>query len=121
MQAVSDIFLGWSQGPRGVDYYVRQLRDMKVSVNLSSFDADILVRYGGLCGSALARAHAKAGHAADIAGYLGSSTRMDDAICRYATRYADQVERDYEIFKNASRSGRIKTETEATPLEMMIA
>jgi uncharacterized protein (DUF2252 family) len=63
MQAVSDIFLGWARGPRGRDVYVRQLRDMKVSLELEKIQAEHLVLYGGLCGAALARAHAKAGKA----------------------------------------------------------
>jgi hypothetical protein len=72
MQAASDIFLGWSRGPNGRDFYVRQLRDMKVSFELDQFDATALTYYGQLGGAALARAHAKGGQAARIAGYLGS-------------------------------------------------
>jgi hypothetical protein len=60
MQAASDIFLGWSRGPNRRDFYVRQLRDMKISFELEQFDARGLTLYGQLCGAALARAHAKA-------------------------------------------------------------
>ncbi len=121
MQAVSDIFLGWARGPRGRDFYIRQLRDMKVSADLDALNAENLVRYGGLCGATLARAHAKAGQASRIAGYLGSSTAFDEALDRYAKRYADQVERDHEVFQNAVRNGQIKTETSTTPIEVAIS
>jgi uncharacterized protein (DUF2252 family) len=121
MQAVSDIFLGWARGPRGRDVYVRQLRDMKVSLELDKVQAEHLVLYGGLCGAALARAHAKAGRAQEIAGYLGAGTTFDDALGQYATGYADQVERDYEVFRDATRSGRLKTETSSTPVDVMIS
>jgi uncharacterized protein (DUF2252 family) len=121
MQAVSDIFLGWARGPRGRDLYVRQLRDMKVSLELDKVQAEHLVLYGGLCGAALARAHAKAGRAQEIAGYLGGSTTFDEALGQYATGYADQVERDYEAFRDATRTGRLKTETSSTPVDVMIS
>jgi uncharacterized protein (DUF2252 family) len=111
MQAVSDIFLGWSRGPLGRDYYVRQLRDMKVAVELETLDTDLLTKYGGLCGATLARAHAKAGGASPIAGYLGSSAAFDQALGQYALHYADQVERDYDTFRDAARKGLIQTET----------
>lgn len=121
MQAASDIFLGWAHGPAGRQFYVRQLRDMKIAAELDQMDASGLALYGRLCGRALARAHAKAGQAPPIAGYLGSSTAFDDAIEKYALAYADQVERDYETFRAAVRSGRIHTETGASPAETMIA
>jgi uncharacterized protein (DUF2252 family) len=111
MQGVSDIFLGWSRGPRGRDYYVRQLRDMKLAADLTVFDAETLVLYARLCGRTLARAHAKGGEAPRIAGYLGSSSAFDDAITRYALAYADQVERDYQAFQAAARNGRIPVDS----------
>jgi uncharacterized protein (DUF2252 family) len=121
MQAVSDIFLGWARGPEGRDFYVRQLHDMKVAAELDQMDASELALYGRLCGAALARAHAKAGQAPPISGYLGSSDAFDDAIDKYARAYADQVERDYESFRAAARSGRIRTETSGSLVETMIA
>src|SRR5262249_24694722 len=83
MQAASDIFLGWSRGPNGRDFYVRRLRDMKVAFEVDMFDASTLALYGQLCGAALARAHAKAGRAAQIAGYLGYSDAFDRAVDDY--------------------------------------
>jgi uncharacterized protein (DUF2252 family) len=120
MQAVSDIFLGWGRGEFGRDFYVRQLRDMKISADLTKFTPTMLVLYARLCGWALARAHAKVGAAPCIAGYLGGSSTFDEAIARYAPAYADQVERDYGAFRAAARSGRIPTETSSSATETMV-
>ncbi len=109
MQAASDIFLGWSH-TKGHDYYVRQFRDMKVSAEVETFRPSTLVGYAIMCGWALARAHAKAGDAAMIAGYLGSTDQFDDALAQYSRAYANQAERDYEVFQSAIRSGRLSTE-----------
>lgn len=114
MQAASDIFLGWAEIAGADDYYVRQLRDMKVSVDLDSFRPRTLVDYAAVCGWTLARAHAKAGDAATIAGYLGSGDVFDRALARYASAYADQVEHDYEAFREAIRSGRFSVATNDT-------
>jgi len=109
MQAASDIFLGWGS-TGGHDYYVRQFRDMKVSAEIETFKPSTLIAYATMCGWALARAHAKAGGAAEIAGYLGSSQQFDDALEQYSKAYADQVERDFKTFQAAIRSGRLSTE-----------
>jgi uncharacterized protein (DUF2252 family) len=109
MQAASDIFLGWAR-TKEHDYYLRQFRDMKVSAEIETFRPGTLVGYASLCGWTLARAHAKAGGAAMIAGYLGSSDQFDDALAQYAEAYADQAERDFETFQAAIRSGRLSTE-----------
>jgi hypothetical protein len=90
---------------------VRQLRDMKVSADVNVFGRQALVDYATMCGWALARAHAKAGDAATVAGYMGRSDRFDRALVRYARAYADQVERDYAVFLKAIRSGRIQAES----------
>ncbi len=117
MQAASDIFLGWAEVPGAADYYVRQLRDMKVSVDIARFEASTLLDYGIVCGWALARAHAKAGDAPTIAGYLGRGDRFDRAIATYARAYADQVERDFERFTSAIRSGRLPIEISDAELD----
>jgi uncharacterized protein (DUF2252 family) len=111
MQAASDIFLGWTRGPCGHDFYVRQLRDMKVAANLTTFTPEFLTAYGQLCGETLARAHAKSGDATLIAGYLGTSPSFDEALRDYALAYADQVEQDYETFQQAVRAGRFPVES----------
>ena len=110
MQSASDIFLGWTSGRRGRDFYVRQLRDMKLAPDVETQTAQVMKTYATLCGLVLARAHDKAGDAAMIAGYLGSIDHFDEAIADYAVGYADQVERDYETFVKAVRSGRLKTD-----------
>lgn len=108
MQAFPDIFLGWTT-PRssGRSYYVRQLRDMKGSVNLTAMAPTNFVDYGRACGWTLARSHARAGDPATIAGYLGRSDRFDRAIVEFARRYADQNEVDHEHFLQAVRDGRV--------------
>ena len=98
MQATSDIFLGWTRGPGGRDFYLRQLWDMKGSVDTTSLEASGLGFYGGICGWALARGHARTGDAAAIAAYLGASDTFDGAVADFAETYADQ---------NAARPRRI--------------
>jgi uncharacterized protein (DUF2252 family) len=107
MQSSSDIFLGWSHVPGGRDFYVRQLRDMKLSIPLEDVTRAQLSRYAGLCGWTLARAHAKSGDGATISGYLGKSDRFDDAVAEFAIAYADQTERDHASLEKAIRSGRV--------------
>jgi uncharacterized protein (DUF2252 family) len=111
MQAASDLFLGWSQDPvRGVDFYVRQLRDCKTAANVDTMDHAHLAEYARHCGAALARAHAKTGDAAAINGYIGKGDALDVALARFADAYADQTEQDFERLKAAARSGRIPVE-----------
>jgi uncharacterized protein (DUF2252 family) len=119
MQSASDIFLGWSHHNHG-DFYVRQMRDMKVVPNLVGYTPDMLTAYAGLCGRTLARAHAKSGEAATIAGYLGNGSAFDEAVAHYALAYADQVEKDYDQFKAAIGSGRFPTATLPSEIEQAI-
>ena len=107
MQCASDIFLGWAEDDAGHQFYVRQLRDMKGSVPIEELQGPVLVNFGGMCGWALARAHAKGGGDARLAGYFGRSDRLDVAIADFALKYADQCEKDYEAFRRAIKSGRI--------------
>ncbi len=106
MQAASDIFLGWTS-TGDTDFYVRQLRDMKGTVNTASLGPRGLVAYAKLCGWALARAHARSGAAAQIAGYSGNGGVLDDAVTRFALAYADQTEADHALLVEAVRTGRI--------------
>lgn len=113
MQAASDLFLGWA-GAEGVDYYVRQLRDMKGSIDAVSLPPAALADYAELCGWTLARAHARsagAATAAHVAGYLGTSETFDDALASFALSYAEQTERDHEALVAAVKSGRLAAET----------
>jgi len=84
---------------------------MKASVDIASMTAHALDLYACLCGQTLARAHAKAGGAPRIAGYLGKSDSFDTALGKYAIAYADKTEQDFESFRRAAAGGRIKTET----------
>ncbi len=112
LQSASDIFLGWSRIPDiGSDYYVRQLRDCKTAASVEEMDFDHFSDYVCHCGEALARAHAKAGNAAAICGYLGKRDSFDLAVVRFSRAYADQTERDYETLKKAANAGRIPVET----------
>jgi len=108
MQSSSDIFLGWVRGRRGYDFYVRQLRDMKMSMPVDGFNPAQLRLYARMCGWTLARAHAKSGDAATISGYLGKSDVFDRALGKFAVAYAEQVEKDHATLANAIRSGRVK-------------
>jgi uncharacterized protein (DUF2252 family) len=117
MQSASDIFLGWTRGMHGHDFYVRQLRDMKIAPNLTGYTPRSLDAYGHLCGRALARAHARSGDAAALSGYLGAAQVFDEAVAAYALAYADQVERDYESFRAAIRAGRFPIETVPPEIE----
>jgi uncharacterized protein (DUF2252 family) len=114
MQATSDIFLGYAHSA-GQDYFVRQLYDMKGSADLTRISAPALERYAALCGAVLARAHARTGDPAQVAGYLGTSDRFDAAIVEFAVRYADQNATDYAAFKQAVKEGRLKATMEAAP------
>jgi len=112
MQSSSDIFLGWVRGRRGRDFYVRQLRDMKMSMPVDGFSAVQLKLYAEMCGWSLARAHAKSGDAATISGYLGKSDAFGLALGKFALAYADQVQTDHAALVKAVRSGRVKALTE---------
>ena len=108
-QSSSDVFLGWIRGPKGRDFYVRQLRDMKVSMSVQGVPAARLRRYAVYCGQALAKSHAKSGNAALISGYLGKSDAFDEAVSNFGMEYAEQNKRDYEALVNAAKQGKIIT------------
>lgn len=114
MQASSDLFLGTSTGPFGRHFYFRQLRDMKISAQIESFDLNMLRQYASLCGRVLARAHARSGgNAPQISAYLGTGDAFATALTRYASAYADQVHRDFQVFRAACREGRLSAQTES--------
>ena len=115
MQAASDIFLGWQHTQTGLDgrsrdFYVRQLRDWKLSIDIEAMIPAGMRRYGALCGWALARAHACSGDKIAIAAYLGASDAFDQAITQFAVTYADQNERDHRSLVEAISSGRVRAE-----------
>jgi len=109
MQAVSDIFLGWTKGAEEDRYfYWRQLRDMKGSSDVESMQPAALAFYAGMCGWTLARAHARSGDPVAIATCLDGTEEFDQAVTDFSLRYADQNERDFEDFIKAIRSGRLE-------------
>ena len=114
MQAASDIFLGWqrTEGVDGLphDYYVRQLQDWKGSVDTDNAIPAGMKAYGELCAHTLARAHARSGDRIAIAAYLGNNSTFEKALAKFAETYADQNERDYEVFAAACKSGRLQAE-----------
>jgi len=109
MQATPDIFLGWTKGPGGRDFYFRQLWDQKGSVDTATLRLPGMAFYGGLCARALARAHARSGDSIAIAAYLGTSDTFDGAVADFSEAYADQNERDYAAFTAAIADGRVAT------------
>src|SRR5271166_3489687 len=105
MQPASDLFLGWATGPKGRHFYLRQLRDVKLSPLVETYDAEMLSIYAKACGWVLARAHAKAGDPWTISGYLGRQDEFDEAMGKFALAYADQAERDHAALSAAVRAG----------------
>jgi uncharacterized protein (DUF2252 family) len=109
MQPYSDMFLGWTEGSlKGLHYYFRQLRDIKISIRVETFGAAEMNLYAQWCGQALALAHARSGDAALISGYLGKSDAFDQALAAFSVAYADQNEKDHAAFKRAIRGGKVK-------------
>lgn len=112
IQGAPDLFLGFGR-TREVDFYVRQLRDMKggISVGNDGINAKVFPDFAKLFGWALANAHARSGDAATLAGYCGNSEALDDSLVHFATLYAKQNEHDYETFIQAIQSGSLSCAT----------
>ncbi len=108
MQSASDLFLGWTEGAEGRQFYVRQLKDMKVKPMVEVFTPNVMLEYASLCGWTLAHAHARSGEPAKISGYLGESDKFDRAIADFSVVYANQTERDHEELMKAVRSGELE-------------
>jgi uncharacterized protein (DUF2252 family) len=108
LQSASDVFLGWTCDDAGRDYYFRQLRDMKMRLDLAHMSKADWFEYVEICGWTLARAQARTGDSARIAGYLGANDKFDAALVKFAMRYAEQAERDHTALLKAIRSGRVK-------------
>jgi uncharacterized protein (DUF2252 family) len=108
MQASSDIFLGWAE-VGGHHYYLRQLRDMKGSVDLDTITPDALHTYAGTCGSALARSHARSGNVEAITAYLGTKGTFADALATFSVAYAAVNVADHAAMLDAIADGRIES------------
>jgi len=115
MQAATDIFLGWQRATdtsgQTRDYYIRQFHDWKGGVEVQTLRVPGATLYAKVCGTALARAHARWGDRIAIAAYLGKGDSFDRAIADFSVVYADQNEQDYERLVVAVRSGRLPAQT----------
>jgi hypothetical protein len=109
MQPASDMFLGWTVGTRDkLHYFVRQLRDIKISIQVESFGAAEMGLYATWCGRALALSHARSGNSAMLSGYMGKSDAFDQAIAAFSIAYADQNESDHAVLERAVRQGKVQ-------------
>lgn len=107
IQPAGDIFLGWSRGPKR-DFFVRQLRDTKISARVETFGGAEMDLYAQWCGRALALSHARSGQRAVLSGYMGNNDVFDRAIAAFSLAYADQNEKDHEVLVRAVRNGKLK-------------
>jgi hypothetical protein len=110
LQASSDMLLGWTSID-GRPFYVRQLKNMKASIPIEWLSGESFNFYAWACGGILARAHARTGDAAMIAGYCGNSKVLDEAFADWAEAYGDQTEADHDVLLKAIKSGRVKAMT----------
>ena len=113
LQSASDVFLGWARDDEGRDFYFRQLRDMRMKIDVDAMSRQDWFEYVEVCGWALARAHARTGDAARISGYLGKNDTFDAAIEKFAVAYADQTERDHAALVKAVRAKRLPARSAA--------
>jgi hypothetical protein len=114
MQPASDIFLGWGHGPER-HYFVRQLRDIKLSMRVETFGALETGVFATWCGRALALSHARCGCSVTLSGYMGKSDAFDNALATFALAYADQNEKDHSAFDRAVRKGKVQAVFETEP------
>jgi uncharacterized protein (DUF2252 family) len=108
MQPASDMFLGWTMGALGRHFFVRQLRDIKISVRVETFGATEMDFYAGWCGRALALSHARSGVSVLLSGYMGKSDVFDRALASFAVAYADQNEKDHAVLSRAVKDGKVE-------------
>ncbi|MGI5454192.1 DUF2252 domain-containing protein [Streptomyces sp. CA-249302] len=113
LQAAGDIFLGWMTGPQGRAFYWRQLRDMKGSADVAGMSPADLLGYARLCGTALARAHARSGDRVAIAAYLGGADTFEQAVADFALAYAGQTAADHAVLGAAVAAGVVRAAPEA--------
>ena len=105
MQAASDIFLGWTQDEAsGRHFCVRQLKNRRLGSISELVEENALINYARLCGRTLARAHARSGDPAVLAGYMGKSGAFDDALASFAMAYADRTQKDYNQLAKSTRN-----------------
>jgi uncharacterized protein (DUF2252 family) len=104
MQAASDVFLGWTEdGAPKRYFYVRQLKNRRLGSVSELIEGEALASYADLCGRALARAHARSGDPAMLAGYMGKSDAFVDALGSFAMAYARRTQDDYDQLVRSKR------------------
>jgi uncharacterized protein (DUF2252 family) len=108
MQPASDTFLGYCRGPLGFHYFVRQLKDIKISLRVETFGAAEMGLYATWCGRALALAHARSGNSVALSGYMGKGDAFDRAVAAFSFAYADQNEKDHVALVSAIRKGKVQ-------------
>jgi len=113
MQPASDMFLGWTEGPKR-HFFIRQLRDIKISIRVETFGRSEMDLYAKWCGRALALSHARSGSSVILSGYMGKSDTFDRAIAAFSVAYADQNEKDHDALDRAVRKGKVKAVFEET-------
>jgi hypothetical protein len=107
LQAASDVMLGWTTIDKR-PYYVRQMKNMSASIPVEWLAGSSFYFYAWACGRLLARAHARTGDAAVIAGYCGNSNVLDEALADWAEAYGDQTKKDHATLVQAIEKGRVK-------------
>jgi len=109
MQAAADLFLGWTEDPKSNrQFYVRQLKNRRLGSVSELVEGDALADYVRICGRTLARAHARTGDPAMIAGYAGKSEALDEALASFAMAYADRTVSDHLRLVEAKTEGGVK-------------
>ena len=105
-QPASDIFLGWIEGRRGRQFYLRHFGTSD-RAPVETFGTAEMIFFAQCCGYTLALSHARSGDPAVISGYLGKSDAFDEAIAAFSVAYADQNEKDHDALKRAIQDGKI--------------
>ena len=109
LQAVGDPLLGWTT-IEGRPFYVRQMKNLKGAIPLSDMSGPSLLTFSYAYGALLARAHARTGDAAAIAGYCGRGKNPDlrEALADWAASYAERNAEDFRLFRAAIADGRLE-------------
>ena len=112
LQASNDPMLGYTDMD-GRHYYVRQMKNLKASIPVEWLTGASFNFYAWACGALLARAHARVGDTARIAGYCGNSPVLDKALAEWAESYGDQTEQDHAILVDSIKRGKTRAQIEA--------
>jgi len=100
IQSASDIFLGWSTGNDGRQFYFRQLKDRKISAEIESFDKFLLKVYAGYCANVLARAHCKTGQGATICGKSAKEMLLQNPLQNFLNVTQTRLKKIMKTFLN---------------------